>query len=337
MARTNRQIQLAARPKGFPKDSDFKLAEEPLPEVKEGQFLGQLVWLSVDPYMRGRMNDSYTYVGPFEIGKVMGGGSVGRVVESKHPKWKEGDWFVGDLGWQEYVVSDGSGLMKIDPNLAPPQTALYVLGMPGMTAYFGLLDICDPKPGETVFVSGAAGAVGSVVGQIAKIKGCRVVGTAGSDEKIDYIVNECGFDAGFNYKTEKDYVKKVAELCPKGVNCYFDNVGGEITDAILLNLAQHARISICGQISMYNAEQLPTGPRLLHMLIVRMAKMQGFVISQYYDRYGEALPQMAQWLREGKIKYRETIAEGLENTPKAFMDMLRGGNIGKELVKIADV
>jgi NADPH-dependent curcumin reductase CurA len=266
----------------------------------------------------------------------MVGGTVGQVIESKHPDFQVGDYVESRLGWQEYAVSDGTALRKIDPTLAPISTALGVLGMPGMTAYFGLLDICDPQPGETVVVSGAAGAVGSLVGQIAKIKGCRVVGIAGTDEKVDWLVNELGFDAAFNYKTTDNYVAKLRELCPHGVDVYFDNVGGAITDAVLLSLNSHARISICGQISQYNLEKPELGPRIFSLLLVKQAKAEGFLVFQFADRYDEGMRQMATWMQQGKLRYREEIAEGLAATPRAFIEMLRGQNTGKQLVKIAD-
>lgn len=332
----NRKITLAARPQGWPKETDFKLEEESVAEPGEGEVLIRVVYLSVDPYMRGRMNDRKSYAPPVQIGQVMGGGAVGRVVASKHAKFKEGDTAMGDLGWQEYSIRPGDALMKVDPSLAPISTSVGILGMPGMTAYFGLLDICDPKEGETLVVSGAAGAVGSLVGQIGKIKGCRVVGTAGSDEKVRLLTEEFGFDAAFNYKTTEDYVAKLSELCPNGIDCYFDNVGGEITDAVMILMNPHARLSICGHISMYNAEQMPTGPRLLALLIERMAKMQGFIVSQYVARFPEGQKAIAGWLKEGRIKYRETVTDGIENAPKAFIGMLRGENIGKQLVKISD-
>jgi NADPH:quinone reductase len=336
MSPTNRKITLAARPKGLPKETDFKLVEEPVGEPGDGEVLVRVIWLSVDPYMRGRMNDRKSYAPPVQLGQVMGGGAVGKVLESKHPNFKAGEIVMGDLGWQTYSIRKGQVLAKVDPGLAPISTAVGILGMPGMTAYFGLLDICDPKAGETLFVSGAAGAVGSLVGQIGKIRGCRVVGSAGSDEKVRLLVEEFGFDAAFNYKTTKDYLAELAELCPKGIDCYFDNVGGEITDAVMILMNPHARLSICGHISMYNAERPETGPRLLALLIERMAKMQGFIVSQYFQRFPEAQKDIAGWLKEGKIKYRETVTEGIENAPKAFIGMLQGENIGKQLVKVSE-
>ena len=241
------------------------------------------------------------------------------------------------LGWQEYAVAQGRELRKIDPGLAPISTALGVLGMPGLTAYFGLLDICDPQPGETVVVSGAAGAVGMLVGQIAKIKGCRVVGVAGSDAKISWLLDELGFDAAFNYKTAADCYGKLKELCPDGIDVYFDNVGGTITDAVMRLINVKARISVCGQISQYNLEEPEMGPRWLGQLIVKQAKVQGFLVSGYAERFPEGLEQLAGWLKQGKLKYREDVAQGIEAAPQAFIGMLQGTNQGKQLVQLSEL
>ncbi|HKA16822.1 MAG TPA: NADP-dependent oxidoreductase [Blastocatellia bacterium] len=334
---TNRQILLAARPVGFPKDSDFSLVESPITKPAPGQILVRSIYVSVDPYMRGRMNDVKSYAPPVQIGGLMGGGAVGRVLESNNPTFNNGDIVTGMFGWQEYAVSDGEGVRKVDPALAPISTSLGILGMPGLTAYFGLLEICNPQPGETVVVSGAAGAVGSLVGQIAKIKGCRAIGIAGGDDKIAYITGELGFDGGFNYKGVGDYVAKLQELCPSGIDVYFDNVGGEITDAVLRLINTKARISICGQISQYNLEKIEMGPRIvLTSLLVKQARAEGFLVFQFVDKYPQALKQMADWLRAGQLKYSEDIAEGIENTPRAFMAMLSGRNTGKQLVRVWD-
>ncbi len=332
----NRQITLAARPQGAPQESDFKLVEAPVPAPGEGEVLVRLLWLSVDPYMRPRMAKTGSYARAVEIGEVMVGGGVGQVVESRSPEFRPGDYVESMMmGWQEYAVVNAAHLRKVDPALASISTALGVLGMPGMTAYFGLLEICHPQPGETVVVSGAAGAVGSLAGQIAKIKGCRVVGIAGSDEKINWLTGELGFDAAFNYKTTKSYYRKLRELCPNGIDVYFDNVGGEITDAVIWLINDRARISVCGQISQYNADKIEMGPRWLGQILIKQAKIEGFLVFRWADRYPEGLRQMAQWRKEGKIKYREQFTEGIESAPRAFIGMLRGENIGTQLVRIS--
>jgi NADPH-dependent curcumin reductase CurA len=333
----NKQITLAARPAGLPGESDFNLVETPVPLPGENEFMVRVIYLSVDPYMRGRMRDVKSYAEPVKIGEVMVGGAVGKIVHSNNPNFHAGEIVEGQFGWQQYAKSDGKGVRKIDPTLAPISTAVGVLGMPGLTAYFGLLDICNPQAGETLVVSGAAGAVGSFVGQIGKIKGCRVVGIAGTDDKIDYLVNELGFDAAFNYKTTDNYVAKLKELCPNGVDCYFDNVGGAISDAVFMVMNTRARASICGQISQYNLEKPEMGPRiLLTLLLVKQARAEGFLVFQFAARYAEGLQQMAQWIKEDKLKYTETIEEGIENAPKAFISMLQGKNTGKQLVKISE-
>lgn len=336
MATVNRQITLAARPVGFPKVSDFHLGYSPVPSPSAGEVLVRSVYLSLDPYMRGRMNDADSYGRPVAIGEVMIGGAVAIVVESAHPEFRSGDAVEGMLGWQEYAVAQGHELRKIDPSLAPISTALGVLGMPGLTAFFGLLDICDPQPGETVVVSGAAGAVGMLVGQIAKVKGCRVVGVAGSDAKISWLLDELHFDAALNYKTAEDFDGKLKELCPDGIDVYFDNVGGAITDAVVRLLNAKARISVCGQISQYNLETPEVGPRWLLQLIVKQAKMQGFLVSGYAERFPEGFAQLAIWLKQGKLKYREEVVQGIEAAPQAFIGMLQGKNQGKQLVRLSE-
>ena len=333
----NKQIILAQRPEGLPKESDFKLVESPIPVPAAGEILVRTLFLSVDPYMRGRMNDVKSYAPPFKLGEVLVGGVVGQVMQSHLAQFQKGDMVEGYLGWQEYSLSDGKGVRKIDPQLAPISTALSVLGMPGLTAYFGLLDIGKPQAGETVLVSGAAGAVGSMVGQIAKIKGCRVVGVAGSDAKVDYLVSELGFDAAFNYKNTEDYFKNLKELCPGGIDVYFDNTGGPVTDAAFKLINVKGRVCVCGQISQYNLTKPEMGPRFLWKLIEKRARVEGFLVFQFADRYAEGLQQMAEWYQAGKIKIREEIAEGIENAPRAFIGMLQGRNTGKQLVKIAEV
>jgi NADPH-dependent curcumin reductase CurA len=336
MSSVNRQFVLASRPAGLPEESNFKLIEAPIPDLKDGDFLARAMYLSVDPYMRGRISQAKSYAAGVEIGGVMVAGGVARVVESKNPNFTPGDIVDPYMGWQEYVVSNGRGLRKLDPAVAPVSTALGVLGATGLTAYFGLLDVCHPKAGETVVVSGAAGAVGSIVGQIAKIKGCRTVGIAGGDDKIEWLLKDCGYDAAFNYKTTENYGAKLKELCPNGIDVYFDNVGGAITDAVFMQINTFARLSICGQISQYNNAKPEMGPRLLGMLIVARAKCQGFLITDYIPRFPEALKEMSNWLREGKIKYREDIVDGFENLPKAFIGLFHGENIGKRIVKVSD-
>lgn len=331
---TNRKFTLAARPVGMPKLTDWKLVDESVPPVKDGELLVKSLYLSVDPYMRGRMNDVKSYAAPVAIGGVMVGGVVGEVVESHNPKFARGDVVQGEFGWQEYTVTAGKGIRKVDPTIGPISTALGVLGMPGLTAYFGLLDIGQPKAGETVVVSGAAGAVGSIVGQIAKIKGCRAVGIAGGDDKVRWITDELGFDGAFNYKTTKNYVEKLKELCPKGIDVYFDNVGGTVTDAVIGVLNTRARMAICGQISQYNVEKPETGPRWLWALITKQARAEGFLVFQFADKFTQGIAEMAGWIREGRLKYKEDIVRGFENLPKAFIGMLQGDNTGKRLVKV---
>ena len=334
----NRQITLASRPVGYPKESDFNLVEVLIPKPEDGEVLVKTIYLSVDPYMRGRINAAKSYAANVEIDEVMVGSVIARVIESKHPNFEIGDIVNANIGWQEYGVAAGDELRRIDPTIAPISTGAGILGMPGLTAYFGLLEIGKLQERETVFVSGAAGAVGSVVGQIAQIKGCRVVGSAGTDEKIEYIVDELGFDAAFNYKTVTDYHTELQKLLPDGIDVYFDNVGGEITDAVFPNLRIKGRVVICGQISQYNLEKPEEGPRFLWHMITKRARIEGFLVSEYADRHAEALVEMAEWLRLGKLKYRETIEEGgIENAPAAFISMLKGGNIGKQLVKIAEL
>jgi len=331
--RTNREFLLVSRPKGMPTDDNFKLQTNQVPKVNDGEVLVQTIYLSVDPYMRGRMNGVKTYTSPFELNQVLTGGVVGRIIESNHDKFKVGDIVEGRLNWADYSVTSGKGLRKVDPNLAPISTALGVVGMPGLTAYFGLLDIGKPKAGETVVVSGAAGAVGTVVGQIAKIHGCRVVGIAGSDEKNTYLEKELGFDATINYKTE-NVKASLKEKCPDGIDIYFDNVGGEISDAVMSLLNFQARIAVCGIISEYNNTEPSFGPRIQRYLLNRSALMKAYIVGDYYERFDEGYKQLGKWVKEGKLTYRENIVNGLENAPKAFTGLFRGENIGKQLVRV---
>lgn len=335
MSLTNRQIVLAARPQGMPRESDFQTVEQAVVSPQDNQFLVRTNYISVDPYMRGRMTERKSYVAPIPVGGVVEGGAVGTVVESQHAGFTPGDVVLGNWGWQEYALSDGRGVERVDTSLAPISTALGVLGMPGMTAYFGLLDVGQPKTGETVFVSGAAGAVGSLVGQIAKIQGCRVAGSAGSDDKVDYLRKELKFDAAFNYRSTDNLPAALDEACPDGIDVYFDNVGGPLTDAVFTRINIHARIVVCGQIGDYNSPDAPQGPRLLWHLIVKRARAEGFLVFEYADRYGEARRQLAQWLKEGRISYRETVVDRLDNTPKAFIGLFTGENTGKMLVRVA--
>jgi NADPH:quinone reductase len=333
MDKTNREFLLVSRPKGMPTDDNFMLQTNRVPKVNDGEVLVQTIYLSVDPYMRGRMNGVKTYTSPFELNQVLTGGVVGRIIESKHDKFEVGDIIEGRLNWADYTVTSGKEIRKVDHSLAPISTALGVVGMPGLTAYFGLLDIGKPKGGETVVVSGAAGAVGTVVGQIAKIHGCRVVGIAGSDEKNTYLETELGFDATINYKTE-NVNEALKKKCPDGVDVYFDNVGGEISDTVMSLLNFQARIVICGIISEYNNTEPATGPRIQRYLLNRSALMKAYIVGDYYERFDEGYEQLGKWVSEGKLTYRENIVDGLENTPKAFMGLFRGENIGKQLVRV---
>lgn len=333
MTQQNTRILLAARPVGHPRESDFAIVHTPIPMPGDNQALVQAHVMSLDPYMRGRMSDRPSYAAPVAIGEVMTGGVVGKVVESRHPDFKPGDFVEGMLGWQAYAVADGSALRKIDPNLAPISTALGVLGMPGMTAYFGLLEIGQPKAGDTVVVSGAAGAVGMLVGQIAKIVGCRVVGIVRGADKAQYL-RKLGFDAVVDYEAGLPSAQRLAAACPNGVDVYFDNVGGELSDRVLQLINTRARIVVCGQSSLYNAEAPPIGPRMLGLLIIKQARAEGFLAFQFAERWPQGMQQMSQWIREDKLLYREDIVHGLENAPKAFIEMLHGQHLGKRLVRI---
>lgn len=333
LAHVNRQYRLAAVPLGMPKESDFALVEAPAAPIEDGQILVKTVYWTVDPYMRGRITGVKSYADPVLVGDLMVGGTVGEVVESKNPSFPLGSFVGGYWGWQEYFVGSGKGMQKLNPDFAPVSTSLGILGMPGMTAYFGFLDLCKPRAGETVVVSGAAGAVGSYVGQIAKIQGCRVIGIAGSDDKIDYLKNELGFDEAFNYKTTSNYYAKLKELCPGGIDCYFDNVGGAITDAVFPLMNVYGRVSICGQISQYNLEKPEMGPRLFSLILVKQLRVEGFIVMRFAERFTEGVLQMGAWLKEGRLKYREEVMEGFENMPKAFIALLQGANTGKMLVK----
>ncbi|WP_031500324.1 NADP-dependent oxidoreductase [Bryobacter aggregatus] len=336
MTLQNKQILLAARPTGFPKGSDFRLVTTPVRPLEEGEVLVKAIYLSVDPYMRGRMSEEESYAAPVALGAVMTGAAVGVVLDSKDINYPCGTYLAGEFGWQEYFIGKAASLRLVDPDLAPLSTALGVLGMTGLTAYFGLLEIGELKHGESVVISGAAGAVGSIAGQIAKLYHCSVVGIAGTEDKLAYITEELGFDAAFNYKTTRDYSAKLKELCPKGIDVYFDNVGGAITDAAIPLLNLHGRVPVCGQISQYNLEEPELGPRWLHHLIIKRAKVQGFLVRDFAAKFPKALQQLGQWYGEGKLKFPEQIAEGgIEAAPAAFIGMLHGENLGKQLVRIA--
>jgi NADPH-dependent curcumin reductase len=335
MTELNHRFTLAARPVGTPKRSDWNYAAEPIPDLADGQLLIKILYVSLDPAMRGWMNEGKSYVPPIGIGEVMRAGALGRVVSSKNPAFAVGDHVYGALGVQQFAVSAGKGLTKVDPKLAPLPVYLGTLGMPGMTAYFGLLDIGKPKEGDTVVVSGAAGAVGMVVGQIAKIKGCRVVGIAGGQDKCQFVVRDLGFDSAIDYKTE-DVRKSLRTHCPDGINVYFDNVGGDILEAALANLARGARIVICGAISQYCATGPVKGPSNYMSLLVNRASMTGMVVFDYADRYAVAGREMAGWMAAGKLKTREHIVEGLETFPDTLLQLFKGENTGKLILKIAD-
>jgi NADPH:quinone reductase len=327
----NRRVTMAARPVGFPRESDFKLEETEVPSPGPGEVLVRTAWVSVDPYQRGRMSTARSYAKKLELGDVMTAQAVGEVVESNDSRYEPGDIALGQLGWQDYAVARGGSLRKVPPGVEP-QLALHVLGATGLTAYFGVLDVGRPLPGDTVVVSAAAGAVGSVAGQIARLMGCRTVGIAGGEEKLDDLRNLYRFDDAIDYKSD-DVREAVKRACPDGVDVYFDNVGGEISQAVHSRLNVGARIAICGQVSQYNLERAqPT----FHpgTLIVFRARMQGFLVSDYASRFGEAVPRLARWVMSGDIRYRETVTEGLENAPRAFIGMLNGENRGKALVRV---
>lgn len=329
----NMQILLAHRPHGWVKESDFKIVETDRPEIKDGEFLVMNLWLSLDPYMRGRMNDAKSYAAKTELGAVIVGGTVGVVTESHNPKFQVGTIVLSNFGWQSYGISDGKGL-RILPGKEGISLSAYLgaLGMPGITAWIGLMSIGQPKSGETVVVSAASGAVGSVVGQLAKMKGCRVVGIAGGKTKCDYVVNELGFDACVDYKAGQ-LAENLAAAAPNGIDVYFENVGGEILDTVLTQLNAFARIPLCGFVSQYNVTQ-PYAIRNFGALLTNRAKLQGFIVSEHTDLWPQAMQELENLVSSGQLKYRETIAEGLQNAPAAFIGMLKGENLGKQLVKI---
>jgi NADPH-dependent curcumin reductase CurA len=337
-SQVNRQWTLATRPVGAPSINNFNFVERDKPTPKQGEILLRTVFLSLDPYMRGRMNDAKSYAEPVAIDEVMVGGAVCRVEASSHPDYDVGEWVVSFSGWQDYAISDGVDLLKLGKQPTQPSYALGVMGMPGLTAYMGLLDIGQPKAGETVVVAAATGAVGSLVGQIAKLKGCKVVGIAGGAEKCRSAVEELGFDMCLDHKSP-DLAQQLAQACDAGIDVYFENVGGKVFDAVLPLLNSCARIPLCGMISQYNATELPEGPdrmfALMGNLLVKRIKMQGFIVfDDYGHRYDEFSQDMSQWLVDGKIKYREDLVEGLENTVESFIGLLEGKNFGKLVMRV---
>ncbi len=333
---TSKEIILASRPVGKVKKSDFQLREVPIPNPGPGEVLVRLLYLSIDPYMRGRMNAGKSYAPPFELGCVLGGGAVGEVIASKHKNLFPGDIVTGDMGWRSYAVVKAGALRKIDESLGPISYGVSVLGMPGMTAYFGLLELGKPKPGDTVFVSAAAGAVGSLVGQIAKISGCYVVGTVGSNDKKEYCLSELGFDRVINYRESENLIEQVLQACPRGIDINFENVGGVVGDAAMRNLAFRARVVVCGFVSEYNRANPYIGPSHLKDILVSRAIISGFLVTDWLQEWPQGIARMAYWLKNGKIAFKEDISNGLESAPQVMMDMLDGQNFGKALVKIAE-
>ncbi|WP_238388419.1 NADP-dependent oxidoreductase [Christiangramia aestuarii] len=329
-----RVIKLKNRPKGRPEISDFEFDKTEVCSLQDGELLLKTRYVSVDPYLRGRMSDAPSYIPPFEVGKPIESGIIAEVIESKNKDFSKGDFVSGTLDWKESQVAKADGLHKVDPEKAPLSAYLGILGMTGLTAYLGLTEIGKPKEGETLLVSGAAGAVGSVVGQIGKILGLRVVGIAGTDEKIEMLKSEFGFDAGINYKTTENMTKAIAEACPDGVDVYFDNVGGEISEAALFNINKFSRTINCGAISVYNNTEIPKSISVQPFLVKKSSLMQGFIVFDYADKHPEGIRQLTQWLNEGKLKYTETIREGFDNIPKAFLELFDGKNKGKMIVKI---
>ena len=336
----NQRFVLASRPKGAPTPENFRMERVALPDLEDGQILLRTLYLSLDPYMRGRMSDAPSYAPPVAIDEVMTGGAVSEVVASRHPKFLVGDQVVGATGWQTHCISDGSGLMPLPAGIPSPSMAVGVLGMTGMTAYMGLMHIGQPKEGETLVVAAASGAVGSVVGQVAKIKGLKVVGVAGGAEKCRYVVEELGFDACVDHKSET-FAEDLAAACDKGIDIYFENVGGKVFEAVVPLLNAHARIPLCGLIAQYNATSLPEGPDrfsvLPRVLLTKRVRMQGFIVfDDFGDRHAEFFAAMVPWVRDGKVKFREHLVEGLENAPEAFIGLLQGHNFGKVVIKVGD-
>lgn len=333
--KTYREIHLINRPEGTPTDADFAFVEKNIPLLENDELLVKTLYLSVDPYMRGRMKDAKSYVAPYKLNEAINGGILAEVIESKSDRFEKGDIVTGTLNWAEYNIVKANTVQKVDPTVAPITTRLGILGLTGLTAYFGLLDIGKPQAGETVVVSGAAGAVGSVVGQIAKLKGARAVGIAGSDEKVDYLINELGFDAAVNYKKDS-FKEDLQKALPDGADVYFDNVGGPVSDAVIWELNNKARVVLCGTISSYNTPGEDIGPRIQWKFITTSSMMKGFTLGDYASEFKTGAADLAKWLQEGKLKYEETIVEGFDKTTDAFLGLFEGSNLGKQLVKVAD-
>lgn len=330
----NKVVVLNKRPVGKPTLDDFKFIEEEKPTANNGEVLLKTLYVSVDPYLRGRMSDAKSYVPSFELYKPIQSAIVAEVTDSKNENFKIGDFITGGLDWKQYQTSTGKGLTKIDANAANLSAYLGILGMTGLTAYCGITQIANPQKGETLVVSGAAGAVGSVVGQIGKILGCKVIGIAGSDDKVEMLKSKFGFDEAINYKTTTDMTKAIKVAAPNGVDIYFDNVGGQISDAVLANINKFARVPVCGAISTYNETSVSMGPRVQSILVKNSVLMQGFIVSNYANKFPEAIKKLTQWLQEGKLSYTETVVEGFDHIPQAFMDLFEGKNEGKMVVKI---
>ncbi len=328
------QIVLASRPEAVPDPQNFRIESYTLPDLNDEEVLIKSLYFSVDPYMRGRMNDTKSYAPPFQLNKAIYGNAIGEIKESKSDSFKEGDLVRGILPWATELITNAQSVVKIDTSIADPTYYLGILGMTGLTAFFGLLYIGKPKPGETVVVSGAAGAVGIIAAQIAKLKDCRVVAIAGSDEKIKMLKEDFHCDEAINYKTTPDLNQAIKEACPENVDIYFDNVGGKISDAVILNINSHARIVLCGQISLYNATETPVGPRLGPLLVGRSALMQGFLIGDFKSEFSEGMQQLSQWIKAGALKYHETVIDGFDKLPQAFTGLFSGKNIGKMIVKV---
>ena len=330
----NNVIKLHKRPEGKPTPDNFKFDIEDMPKEGPGELLLKTVYVSVDPYLRGRMNDSKSYVPAFQLNQPIQSGIIAEVIESENEQFPKGSFVSGMLDWKEYQISNGKGLMQADPKAASLSAYLGILGMTGLTAYLGLMEIGKPKYGETLFISGAAGAVGSVAGQIGKILGCKVAGLAGTDEKVSLLKNKFGFDEAFNYKTTSDRKKAITTACPDGIDIYFDNVGGEISDDVMAKMNRLGRVVVCGAISLYNATEIPTGPRVQPLLITKSILMQGFIVSNYADKFPEAMQHLTGWLKEGKLTYKETIVEGFDKIPEAFIGLFEGKNEGKMIVRV---